>query len=233
MKTHIFENGIQVHESHLLDVQKVRYAKRNVHEQDEEDVFTNIIHSLPDSGCYVNVGTAIGYYPMLARNIRPDLRIHCFEPLPRHVEFFRDNMKLNGFSDKDFSIHEVAVSTAPGRAFLKDESYGSLLVRDAGGPSVIEVEAIGLGDVFDLIMEQDVDFLQMDIQGHEEAVLNAYFSRERTRAGVIQSFLVGTHGAKVHERCRQLFVDNGYVLEIDEQAPVNQPDGILCCRMNS
>jgi FkbM family methyltransferase len=231
MKTHQFDNGIQVYESHLLDVQKARYAKRNVHEHDEEDIFTDIIYSLPDSGCYVNVGTAIGYYPMLARKIRPDLRIHCFEPLPRHMDFFRDNMKLNGFSEKDFNLHEVAVSTAPGRAFLKDKSYDSLLVRDVGEPSVIEVEAIALADVFDLILELDVGLLQMDIQGHEAAVLGSYFSRNRARPGDIQSFLVGTHWAKVHDSCRQMFIENGYVLHIDEPAPVNQPDGILFCRM--
>lgn len=227
MNTHTFDNGILVCESHLLDVQKIRYSKRNVHEEDEEDVFTDIIRSLPHGGCFLNVGTAIGYYPLLAKKLRPDLRIHCFEPLPRHVAFFRDNMKLNGVCEDDFSIHQVAISTAPGRSCFKDESYSSSLVRGAEGPLVMEVETIAMNDIFERIQASEVDFLQMDIQGHEAPVLEAFFSGERGPTGLIRSFLIGTHGCPIHDRCRNVLQDNGYIMQIDVPKPSNQPDGIL------
>jgi len=48
MKTiHEFDSGIKVYDSHLLDIQRIRYEKRNVHEEDEEDIFIEIIETLP------------------------------------------------------------------------------------------------------------------------------------------------------------------------------------------
>ncbi|TWT98130.1 hypothetical protein Pla108_22870 [Botrimarina colliarenosi] len=242
---HEFDNGVRVYDHHLLDTQRERYQKRNVHEEDEEDAFLAIIHGLPHNACYVNVGAAIGYYPLLARRLRSDLRIHCFEPLPRHRQFFRENIALNGFSEADFAIYETAVSTAPGRVVLRDESYGSAvapgsptlgrrakdfvkrLIGKGDATPTLTVKSIGLDEIGQAIGGGDIDFLQMDIQGHEEPVLNAYFAKNRTASGAIKSIMVGTHGAAIHDACRDMFHRHGFQLRIDEPHTENQPDGIL------
>ncbi len=242
---HEFDNGIKVYDSQLLENQRMRYAKHNVHEEDDEGIFIDIIESLPNHACYVNVGTAIGYYPLLAKKIRPDIRIHCFEPLPRHLFFFHENIKLNGFTNEDFKIYDMAVSTKSSKVVLKDQDYGSYVIRNSPkrllkdflrrivgkqiDQSSIFVDAILLSDVFRLVGRRDVDFLQMDIQGHEETVLATYFSDIANTSGCIRSFLVGTHGDRIHENCRNLFINNGYILKIDEPDTKNQPDGIIYC----
>ena len=66
-KVHEFDNGVRVFDDHLMPAQRERYRKRNVHEADEEDLFIEVVSALPDDGCFVNIGTAIGYYAILAR----------------------------------------------------------------------------------------------------------------------------------------------------------------------
>lgn len=232
MKIHEFENGVKVYDRQLLSVQKLRYQKRNVHEEDEEDIFLNAIKDLPCGAYYVNIGSAIGYYPLLAKKVRPDIKVFCFEPLPLHSSFFADNIILNGFRKEDFVVYNFAVSSTSTVVALKDHSYGSYVMTGPVDETSIPVDAILLSEIFGLIGTRVIDFVQMDIQGHEESVLKAYFSRNITVPGLIQSFLIGTHGHSIHKNCRDLLIDNNYTVKLDEPNTINQPDGIIFCCMN-
>ncbi len=245
-KIHTFDNGIRVYDDHLLEVQRRRYALHNVHEADEEELFLKIIHGLPSGACYVNVGGAIGYYCIMARKTRPDLRVLCFEPLPRHLAYFRENIPLNGLREDDFSIHPLAVSARAGRVVFQDSDYASSLVaaapagpvkrllrrllgpsRKAGATPRLEVDAITLAGIFQHVPGPALDFLQMDIQGFEQPVLEQYFADPRSGAPRVRAFLVGTHSREIHEACARLFRENGYELLVDEPDTTQQPDGIL------
>ena len=80
-KIHKFDNNVRVYDDHLMPVQRQRYMIRNVHEADEEDLFIKIISSIPENGYFVNIGTAIGYYAILAKKLSPRLNIQAVEPL--------------------------------------------------------------------------------------------------------------------------------------------------------
>jgi len=248
MKIHEFDNGVKVYDYHLLAIQRERYKRRNVHEEDEEDVFLSIVKKLPPGALYVNVGSAIGYYPLLARRLRADLRIHCFEPLPRHLRYFRENIVLNGFAEHDFTIHKTAVSSATGTARFKDSSYASALSLNVSNKpskrnliknwiglifgkdsasSFLKVATVRLSEISGLTQSSKIDFLQMDIQGFEEPVLNAYFSTSVEQRCMVSHFLVGTHGLSIHRKCRSYFENSGFKIQHDEQDTQHQPDGIL------
>src|SRR5258708_2664141 len=94
-KVHVFDNGGSVYDDHLIPAQRERYRRRNVHEAEEEDVFAELIRNLPPDGCYLNIGCAIGYYPLLAMRLLPALTIHAVEPLAQHRAFFAENVRLN------------------------------------------------------------------------------------------------------------------------------------------
>ena len=64
-QVHRFENGVRVFEDHLVPEQRKRHGIRNVHEIEEEDVFLRLIRSMPPEGCFVNIGSAIGYCQLL------------------------------------------------------------------------------------------------------------------------------------------------------------------------
>jgi len=248
-KVHVFDNQVRVYDDHLIPVQRERYRKQNVHEAEEEAIFVELILGLPPDGCYLNIGCAIGYYPLLARRLAPGLRIESVEPLARHREFFAENARLNGYDAAEFAIHPLAVSAATGTARLQDDDYGSALVRDealpqpsakgffrglagalgfraapVAAPASCEVETTTL----DLLVEQigrTVHLVQMDVQGFELDVLRG--AQTSLETGHVETFLIGTHGAALHESCAAELERHGYAIEFSLAAPQEQPDGIL------
>jgi FkbM family methyltransferase len=248
-KIHTFENGVSVYDYHILDIQRKRYAKKNVHEEEEEEVFLEAIRNIPPNGVFASIGTAIGYYPLLARKIRSDIKIQCFEPLPRHIIYFKENIQLNKMDPAGFSIHPEAVSTSFGEVSFKDNSYGSAITTGNSdlslkrqikrfiksligrGPkhSIITVKSIPMLDIFKMSNTDILDFVQMDIQGFEQPVLEKYFADLNSDANEIKTFLIGTHGLSIHQACIKLFKENGYEILIDEHDTKHQPDGIIYC----
>lgn len=129
---HTFDNGVRIYDHHLLDVQRARYRRRNVHEEDEEDLFLATLTQLPPNGVFLNVGAAVGYYAILAKLKRPDLIVHAVEPLPGHIQRFKENLLINGLGSADFRLHEIAIAATDEKvAPLLDDSYGSRLLDSA------------------------------------------------------------------------------------------------------
>ncbi|HXA08482.1 MAG TPA: FkbM family methyltransferase [Chthoniobacterales bacterium] len=247
---HIFDNGVRVYEDHLLDEQRARYEKRNVHEAEEEEIFVDLIRRLPPGGCFVDIGAAIGYYLILARTLAPRLTIHGVEPLERHRRFLRENMTLNGLTNDDLTLHAEGLNSSAGSETLMDRGYSSRLAAVAGERTLSPsarwkrfLEGVGLRrprnrtvtiatitlDDFVRRIGRPIDLLQMDVQGLEVEVLKG--GTEAMKAGAVKTFLIGTHGRArgltLHDDCRELLRASGYKIEIDLPDTKEQPDGIL------
>ena len=243
---HEFDNGVKVYEDQLLATQKERYAKRNVHEAEEEDLFIKLIQTLPVSACYVNVGSAIGYYVLLAKLLSPELTIHAVEPLGRHLNFFRENIELNGFREEDFHIHTIGIGRLKGEMLFVDRGYASRLVYTNGkglgtffrhlfqrpddksipqnDESTVKINTITLDHLSESI-SKPIDLLQMDVQCLEADVLLS--GKNALQNGLIKTFLIGTHRTYIHEECIRILNRFDYVIERDEYDTKEQPDGIL------
>jgi FkbM family methyltransferase len=252
-QVHIFENGIQVFDDQLVSEQRKRDAIRNVHEIEEEEIFVNLIRSMPTDGCFVNIGAAIGYYSLLAKRHSPQLTIHAIEPLEIHRTFFCENIGLNGLRVSDFVHHPFGVSYSDGEATLIEDRFMTSIrggqASDAQGgrfhqfKSMMKSMLIAAGlrqpkktisitthslDAIMAMIERPVDLCQMDIQGIE---FDALKGASKTLADrTIQTFLIGTHGQKLHQNCAALLREHGYLIEVDEPTPKDQPDGILVAR---
>ena len=244
---HTFDNGVQVYEDQLLDEQRKRYQKRNVHEAEEEEIFVELIRRLPLEGCYIDVGAAIGYYLILARKLAPRLTIHGVEPLERHRRLLAENVALNGLTNADFVIHSEGLSSSDGPAIFDDRGYSSRLAPDSFSAQWKRLlEKLGLRPRRDHLLTiptitldtlvrrigRRVDLLQMDVQGLEVGVLKG--ARDSLRRGTVAAFLIGTHGRarglRLHEECREILQANGYEIEVDLPDTKEQPDGILVGR---
>jgi FkbM family methyltransferase len=243
-KIHVFDNGLKVYNDHLTHVQRQRYKRHNVHEAEEENIFNNIIRAIPANGCYIDIGSAIGYYPLLAKRLSPGLIICAIEPLERHHAFFMENIALNGFIQNDFIIYTEGISLADGEAKFVDEAYGSSIQRNRNkGHSVkiyiktflsfiglqktkniITIKTITLDNMLKRI-KKPVDLCQMDVQGFELDVLRG--ARHSLQAGSIRTFLIGTHGKKQHQGCIELLNESGYMIGFEDCYTKEQPDGIL------
>jgi FkbM family methyltransferase len=242
---HIFDNGVKVFASHLTLGQRDRYRKRNVHEADEENLFVEITNAIPEDGCFVNIGSAIGYYCILAKKLSPGLTIHAVEPLEAHRRYFAENAELNQLGLDDFYVHREAISCSKGRALFLDRDYGSRILHAQEGRASLRsrigaagrmisallrmrgygiVKTMTLDELMDLV-GKTTDLLQMDVQGLEAEILGG--GTRSLRAGLVKTFLLGTHGQQVHQQCTEILREFGYSIEFEEVAPKSQPDGII------
>lgn len=226
---HLFDNGVKLYRRHLLPIQLERYAQKNVHEAEEEDVFIELVQRLPKSGCYVNVGSAVGYYPLLARRIRPDIRICAIEPLAIHRSYFFENIRLNGFNVSCFELYEFAISSRNGSVVFADKNYSSVMVRDAvDAPPLAANEFIIQSKTLDAFINElgtQVDLCQMDVQGLEVEVLKGAVNSMMERK--ICGFLIGTHNPKLHVDCLDILKKYKYHISMENYHTVQQPDGII------
>jgi FkbM family methyltransferase len=245
-KTHTFDNGIKVYDQHLIPAQRSRYKNQNVHEADEEDVFVKLVRSIPNDGCFANVGSAIGYYPILAKKLSPELTVHAVEPLEVHRKYFLENIELNGMRPNDFTIHTEGISVSEGYATFLVDGYGSGVVYPSLKTRIKGVLKKALGaaqshprrivrektviktmtlDKLVNIVRKPVDLLQMDVQGLELSVLKS--GSRSLKAGAVKTFLIGSHGRQLHQDCLDLLKKYGYTIEFEENDTQNQPDGII------
>ena len=254
-KIHKFDNGVRVYDDHLMPAQRQRYKIRNVHEADEEDLFIKIISSLPDDGTFVNIGTAIGYYAILAKRLSPQLHVHAVEPLTSFRNYLSDNIKLNDLSKNDFVIHEYAVGASNGRVSFLEKGYESQLLVSSKGQGIINhltlqiknlikavLGAIGVkryaaGSGTKLIIfiksvvslkqpvGRQVDVMSMDVQGLETDILTG--GAGVLERGDVKTFIIGTHGKAIHKQCIGMLTSQNYSIEYEEENTQHQPDGII------
>jgi FkbM family methyltransferase len=249
-KVHIFDNGIKVYADHLMENQKIRYTKCNLHEPEEEGLFIDIIKSIQstkNSGCFINIGSAVGYYPLLAKKHSKNIVIHAFEPLKLHRQFFLENIFLNGFNQDEFNLYEEGISSVIGSVEFIERSYGSSIKRNSEEKNIVQksrslaqtllyksgllknkkistIHVITLDSFLDKL-GNNVELCQMDIQGLEvDALMGA---KESLKIGKVKTFLIGTHGEKVHHKCIAILKNNNYEIEFEETNTVAQPDGII------
>lgn len=235
IKIHTFENGIKVYDKHLLEVQKNRYKKINVHEAEEEHLFLSQISNLKKKACFVNIGSAIGYYALLAKKTRPDLFIHAYEPLRMHRKYFRQNIRLNNFKKEDFNIYSQGIFTTNKFVIFKKNRYGSLInyTHHFSIKSIIHlfkeygfslIKVITISDVINQL-KKEIDLLQMDIQCLEFEVLNS--SKNLLLQKKIKNIIIGTHSLEIHQKCLDLLTECGFDIIHNNPYPKEQPDGII------
>lgn len=231
---HVFNNGVKVYSEQLLELQKKRYNYYNLHEPEEESIFLEFINSIKVDGTYVSVGSAIGYYPLLAKLNRPNLNIYAYEPLKMHRKYFLKNIKLNGFSKKDFKLYHYGISSSDGLRYFKKNNYGSFIENKHKKHGAIYeycmllngscIKTITLKTVLDQI-KNNINLIQIDIQGHEKEVL--YASRDILSGYNIEKIIIGTHKKEIHEHCLSTLELCGYNIVYNNFETKKQPDGIL------
>lgn len=252
-KIHKFDNGVCVYDDHLMPAQRQRYKIRNVHEADEEDLFIEIVTSLPDNACFVNIGSAIGYYVILAKKLSPKLLIHAVEPLQLFRNYLNENILLNNLKQQDFVIHKYAVGATEGRTGFLEKGYESQLLakrdgflrlfslqlknlakgflgrigvkRYAAGSGVKkEIETVSLETLQQQIGQQ-IDLLTMDVQGLELDILSG--GQGVLERADVKTFIIGTHGKAIHQQCLNILTNNDYSIEYEKEDTKHQPDGII------
>jgi len=238
-----------------MPAQRQRYKIRNVHEADEEDLFIEIVTSLPDTSCFVNIGTAIGYYVILAKKLSPKLCIHAVEPLRLFRNYINENILLNNLKEQDFIIHKYAVGATEGRVGFLEKGYESQMLVNKEGCELLHLSTLQLKNLakgvlgrigvkryaagsgrkseidtvtLETLVKQvgrQIDLLSMDVQGLELDILSG--GQAILERGDIKTFIIGTHGKAIHQQCINMLTSNDYSIEYEKEDTQHQPDGII------
>lgn len=127
-----------------------------------------IARHVPSGARVLDCGSNVGNHAVAFAKLLGASRIVAIEPNPTAFELLRINCALNGLAEVDLSYLGVALSDHDGTCRLGDEPIDNL-----GGTVIVPGEA---GDVRmmrgdDLLSAQTFDFIKIDVEGSEIAVL--------------------------------------------------------------
>ncbi|MDP4625470.1 MAG: FkbM family methyltransferase [Akkermansiaceae bacterium] len=129
-------------------------------------------------GIYFDVGANLGFYVLIegtysGSNLE---KIYAFEPLPENAAILRTNVSLNKL-DASVVVNECAMSDKPGVSSFQQEGHSNLgHLDDFGsilpeGSHSIDVKVDTIDDFCSREKIEQINFLRMDVEGHEDKVL--------------------------------------------------------------
>lgn len=146
------------------------------------------LHSVtPTGGTFVDLGANIGFYSIImARSVGPTGRCLAIEADPDSVATLRDAIQANQL--EWVSVSETAISDREGMTSFEirvDGNRGGSGIVAGNGPRstrsrVIEVQTQTLLSVLTDRGIAAIDSMKVDLEGHEEAVFNAFFAEAPT-----------------------------------------------------
>jgi FkbM family methyltransferase len=123
----------------------------------------------------VDAGANIGVATLAMKNAVPDARIVAIEPSPFVHGLLVRNVAQNGLTGVE--IHQAALAAVDGVVrFDVEEAHGGLRSRVTADHG-IEVPAVRLSRLVD----GEIDFLKLDVEGSEEEVLSELANADRLR----------------------------------------------------
>ncbi len=126
--------------------------------------------ALQDNWTIIDVGAGLGDFTTYAARRSPHGRVVAFEPFPESFALLRHNLQMNGMYHVE--AQDCAVADAAGRLLLNvDSKHATQHTVTAPGTRMIEVQSITLAEVFEAYGLEHCDFLKMDIEGGEYAIL--------------------------------------------------------------
>jgi FkbM family methyltransferase len=144
-----------------------------------EKRFLHLVERLfPNGGVAVDVGANIGNHSLFFSSVFDT--VHAFEPNPKMVERLKTHAEMN--AAKNLHIHAVGLSDRNAELFFEENLRGNAgngrFVSRASGVAISLPVRRG-DDVLQELGVSRVDFIKLDIEGHEEAALRGL---ERTIA---------------------------------------------------
>lgn len=142
-----------------------------------------------DKNLFLDIGSNIGRYALIAKNNFSYKKVVCIEANPVTFEILNKNIKLNNI-ENDVKCLSVAVGDYEGKIkFQSDSSHlggGKVMLTDdseTGWDNVVEVNVKTVDSILqnENISHSDISFIKMDVEGYE---INALNGMRETLAGV-------------------------------------------------
>ncbi|ALC11925.1 FkbM family methyltransferase [Sphingopyxis sp. 113P3] len=138
---------------------------------------------------FVDIGANQGLYSLLAARNPACAAAIAFEPVAATYALLTENIALNGFTGRIRPVH-AAVSLHSGMALIATDSRhsGTASLRDASSVPAAgeEIRILGITGVDTLLEGDEPLIFKIDVEGHEETVVEALAaSRHRNRMAAI------------------------------------------------
>jgi len=139
----------------------------------EEDMSELICRALKPGMTALDCGSNIGYYSLLEANLVKETgSVICIEPDPRNYELLNINLDKSPLS-KIFTSHHMAISDTEGEVHLNITKFSNLNKVSRSNENLSGSHyTIPSNSIDELIVKHNwnLDFLRMDIEGHEVEV---------------------------------------------------------------
>lgn len=181
------------------------------------NVYSPVNFPIKNNDIVVDIGANIGVFTLFAAS-RTQNTVYAFEPFPKNVEYFNRNINKNGLHN--VIIHSVAVSDKIGSAklFLSEISGGHLLFdHNIKGKleKYTEVPTITLQKIMDDNNLEKIDFLKLDCEGSEGAILASTPRDYLKRIGNIAMEFHDNVSPLKHDDIKRLLEEAGFVTKLN------------------
>ncbi|MGA8874593.1 MAG: FkbM family methyltransferase [Candidatus Korobacteraceae bacterium] len=157
------------------------YASFYTHDYDTEEI-RSVLRMFTPEWVVLDVGANVGFWTIpMAKALGPGGKVHAFEPVASNNLRLRENARLNGM-ERTLVVHELGLSDrrASLRISLREDfangsgtGNASIVIDDSDGRfqcGVVEVET--LDNIFPSLNMKRLDFIKVDIEGHEDKFLS-------------------------------------------------------------
>jgi FkbM family methyltransferase len=126
----------------------------------------------PSDQVIVDAGANVGLFTCWAASRNRQATIVAVEPSPGNFERLLEHVRTNGFEDRVLAF-QVALSSGETTAWLSERASASQMLHLTNGstPGDVAVQALSLTGLLARVPQKHIDFLKMDIEGSEYAVL--------------------------------------------------------------
>ena len=186
--------------------------------------------SLQDNWIIIDIGAGLGDFTAYAAQRNPNGRVLAFEPFPESFALLQQNVALNNL--RNVEAQPCAIAEKPGTLAL-NIGIGEAVQHSTTqtGANTIEVQALTLQQVFDEYGLDRCDFLKMDIEGGEYAILRGADADWLKRVQRIALEYHDNTSAGQHAELVQLLQINGYQVTVRPN-PVHAYLGYLYATRN-
>jgi len=121
----------------------------------------------------LDLGANIGMTTIYFHRCFPKAELACVEPMPGNLSVLRENLRLNSVKAK---LIPEAVNPTDGRVVMEvaRKDYGHRVAKpgETSGEQCIEVPAVSVRALLDILKWDRIGLLKIDIEGHEKLLLS-------------------------------------------------------------
>jgi FkbM family methyltransferase len=168
---------------------------------------------LQDNWTIIDIGAGLGDFTAYAALRSPNGRVLAYEPFPESFALLQQNVALNNL--RNVAAEPCAIADKPGSLAL-NIGMGEAVQHSTtqAGATTIEVQAITLQQVFDEHGLDRCDFLKMDIEGGEYAILRSVAAELLKRVQRIALEYHDNTSAGQHAELVQFLQSHGFQVQV-------------------